>query len=115
MGPTGSGATNIWTALDSIPSAGQWAELHSYNLCTDAAGDSLAQNVWARVTGSSTGLVEKARLSTLFIQTTGPTAISHLILSDKKVPIDSSLRFDLYFEADGSSRTVSLFLNGFGV
>jgi hypothetical protein len=54
IGPTGSGAGNIWTALDSVPADAAWIEIVIYGTCTDGAASSyLYSNIYARKNGGA--------------------------------------------------------------
>lgn len=114
VGPTGSGATNIWTALDSVPVGAKWVELDINHKCEDNTGAALSQIIYKRVTGSSFGLGLNI-LSRISLAATGSTLTALTLMDNRKVPIDSSQRFDLYITIDGTSRFTDLYLVGFGV
>lgn len=61
IGPTGSGRTDIWTALDSIPETVDWIELRTYLWasmnCTATQAWDLAIGLYARKNGTAVGTV----------------------------------------------------------
>lgn len=115
LGPTGSGATNIWTALDSVPVGAKWVEIKLSHSCTDNGGVSFNQFLYARVTGSGSGISISNQISKVGMRADGAGIISNSIQTTAKIPVDSSGRFDLYFVADGSSRSADMYLVGFGI
>jgi len=115
VGPTGSGATNIWTAMDNIPDGAAFVEIMIYNYCTDTANGQLAQYVYGRVTGSSTSIGVQAMKSAAYCPLSTDDDSEALDLVSRKIPIDSSKRFDLYLVTDGTSRTVDMYLVGAGI
>lgn len=115
VGPTGSGATNIWTAMDNIPDGAKWVELKFLNRANDSTGAAIEQYVYIRATGSSTATGNQTMASVARVAATGSTATEVMTLNTVKVPVDSSKRFDIYFTADGTSRVVDCYLVGTGV
>ena len=85
IGPTGAGATNTWTVLDSVPSNAK-AVILKISRITVATGQ---VGLYARVTGSS-GAVDD---TTIIFESSGVATVSFVF-----VPIDSNRRFDLYFD-----------------
>lgn len=117
IGPTGSGATNIWTALDSLPSAATWVRLKVLNDCDDSTGANIAQYVYARATGSSTAAGDQTLVSSNRLTITGSSATASgmgPVISFPVVPVDAGGSFDLYFTSDGTSRDVTCWLVDFG-
>ena len=118
VGPTGSGATNIWTALDSVPDDNvKWLEIRIFNQCIDNTGAAFNQSVYARKTGSTATNTEARLVSIAFYEATTLTpgqtqAISKVSF---RVPIDSSGSFDINPSFGGTSRSINLWLVGFGV
>ena len=55
VGPTGSGETNIWAALDSIPTDVDWIEV-LINTTTTSGSDTVEVNVHARADGSTAAI-----------------------------------------------------------
>jgi len=117
VGPTGSGADNIWTAMDVIPAGARIAILF-VNVDLDPTGTDSTQvaAVYIRSTGSSEG------------QTTGSIVINHRSNTDDFtgsstrnstnvfVPLDASRRFDINWIATGdTARSLFTSLKGFGL
>lgn len=115
IGPTGSGATNIFTAMDSIPSTGKWVKLKIENSCTDSGFFAVFQYVFGRATGSSRGDNVTTIISSSVVSSAGSSAVVCITYNSLELPIDSSQRFDLLLAADGTSRSVVAYLVGFGV
>lgn len=64
IGPTGSGANNIWTALDSLPSDITWIKIRVKNYVRDVNTSSLIKClIYARKNGSSQAVSEANQIS----------------------------------------------------
>ena len=115
VGSTGSGADNIWTALDDIPDGATFVELKLFNECDDTAGALIAQSVYLRGGDSSTAANDQTLANIAIITAAGSTATKAHQINTIKVPINSSKIFDCYLVTDGTSRDVKAYLVGFGV
>lgn len=115
IGPTGAGADNTWTALDSVPLSAKWIEIIAYNFCSDSASANIFQNLYIRKTGSSASASIATSIATVSMHATGATQISGVGTETRKVPIDSLGRFDAYFQADGTTQVASFRLAGWGI
>lgn len=98
VGPTGSGATNIWTAMDDIPSDARFAVIRSHQGLTSAAGADGSVTTFARQTGSAiTGVRTNAH------KTNAPSGTHDAeTYVEFTVPLDSSERFDVTWTTAGS-------------
>lgn len=117
IGKTGSGATNVWTALDSLPTGTTWIRLKILNSCDSSTGGNLAQYVYARATGSSTAAGNQTLVSSNRLTITGSGATASglgPVIDWPVVPVDSGGSFDLYFTSSGTSRDVTCWLVDFG-
>lgn len=118
IGPTGSGADNIWTAMDNIPSGAKYVKLRIYNLIGGStSGTNYTNTLYSRVTGSSTAIDVSNIISIGNIDNgTGATQES-LSFHIANVPLDSSNRFDLYHSTSGSPSVlnVRIFVAGWGI
>lgn len=119
IGPTGSVADNIWTALDLVSANAAYVIVEIQYACgaIHAAGTSNIFNVNAIKTGGTRTPVDgnvKAFASTVSVQGTYTTAIYGQNLA--VIPIDASRRFDLRprLVAGTCSKTL-LKLVGFGI
>lgn len=83
VGPTGSGASNIWTALDSAPA--NTSHIRVKILISGGV------DVWGRKTG---GVQAKGYDNMLY---------SGLGMAEATIPVDSSLRFDIQWDDTGSA------------
>jgi len=116
VGPTGSGATNIWAALDAVPLTAKYVKL---KLTIGAIGSTNGQLYEVVVKARKTGSAASG----------DPTAISGVSLynrsglpeivtdySTAEIPIDSAGRFDIQMVTGGSGLTAiaKMYLIGWG-
>lgn len=114
VGPTSSGATNIWTALDSVPTGAKWVEIKIMGTPGPNATSS-GVTVNARKTGSSTAAADSNVVFYSYVSASTGGNVTAAGFSTVKIPVDSSKRFDLYFSETGAVSTCSMYLVGFGV
>lgn len=115
VGPTDSGATNIWTEMNEIPDGATFVILKLFNECDDSTGASILQSIFLRKGGSAALAGDQSLASIAVVTATGSTATKAHDVSSVKVPIDSNKIFDVYFISDGTTRDAKLYLVGFGV
>ena len=118
IGPTASGATNIWTALDSVPAGCDWIEITLFmdsTSATDTASTVRRGRYFGRkggssaAIGSSTSLLETVELT----DSSGNGYASSRV--SVKVPVDTSIIFELYWDSDfNSTINTSCELVGYG-
>lgn len=117
VGPTGSGAANIWTTLDSVPTGAKWIEILS-GLRIDGStnGDTYNMYIAVRKTGSSTTGNNTIKIRSQFINRSGAQERAS-DFNTFKVPVDASLRFDLLWVASGTSigYSTDFYLVGWGM
>lgn len=114
VGPTGSGADNIWTALDSLPLEADWVELR-IRADTINTGDFVNYKMWARKTGSSLGATDSTLVAHHALALPGRTAVQVRLTTQAMVPVDGSNRFDLQWQRiAGTSGANSVLLVGYG-
>lgn len=106
IGPTGSGATNIWTALDALPASTPWVEV---TLWMAGSGSGLGR-IYARKTGASS----TNDISTIIGAIREAAGEATYGVFHVKIPLDSSNRFDLYNDDSMTSPNYSLALRAFG-
>jgi len=99
VGKTGSGATNIWTALDSVPAAAKAVILRLV-----AQNPNASTYISFRVTGSATAVSDRTR--ELYTVAGGYEYI------EISIPIDSSIRFDVYREGSATTGQIAVWLKG---
>ncbi len=103
VGPTGSGATNIWTEMNVIPITASYVIL---KIGTTVSGginlDEYNVTVDGRKTGSSVSIGVRTQLSTVTFKNS--TGVSEQLndLSTVYLPIDGSRRFDLAYSITGT-------------
>ena len=105
IGPTGSGATNIWTAMDDIPSGARIAIL-----LVDIQTDGNQLEAYARATGSLAAAGSATTIAFLRANSAAP-----ILKVEAMVPLDASRRFDFTWTVSGETSTlvVNLHLRGF--
>jgi hypothetical protein len=108
VGPTGSGATNIWTGLDEVPATAKAVILRIKTTAVGATNaDSYFVSLYGRRTGSAIGITTQSIIATTsFINRSGLSE-SDSTISEITLPIDASLRFDLYLATGGTSVTAT--------
>lgn len=120
IGPTGSGATNIWTALDALPSTARFAILHITNQVT-----AIATGTWCGVYmtalpyGASTNVFASVnRISAArFYSGSGSASEGTLGETQIIVPLDASQRFCIGMQVIGTgspTRSQNIILKGWG-
>lgn len=117
FGPTGSGATNIWTAMDAMPSSATIAILGLRLVINPSAADSVAfVDVFARQTGSSAAVGDPTKIASLQVASDDQATLDSNLFVIVKVPLDSSRRFDITWDGlQIDSGNVDMYLKGFVV
>jgi len=106
IGPTGSGANNIWTALDVVPPGSDWIMLRFRMILSGGIGGD-AFYLWGRKTGSVAGI------SSDTMYQYSQLAAGSLMWTDR-IAVDASRRFDMHWQATQSSVNLELWLVGYG-
>lgn len=115
VGPTGSGADNIWTALDALPSNTKYVDIYVETETISTNTDSISSTYFRR-TGSSATLANTRRsYAVLDVAGSGSTAIASVQTGTIRVPVDGSVRFDCTYDDAATQTNVTLYLVGFGV
>lgn len=116
VGPTGSSATNIWTAMDDIPAGARIAIISVilYVLGDESAVGFLGQ-VFARATGSSQAAANGQRIAFIQADNNNLTDVPEKgIQVQAMVPLDSSRRFDITWAASADAAVnIDIYLHGF--
>lgn len=115
VGPTSSGATNTWTALDDIPPGAKWVKIKLISSAAVAAA-TVYLHVYGRKTGSAVGLSYRTMIAYDKVNATGATAAGIDSKNTATIPIDENRRFDLYLDVTGGATVVSeMYLVGWGM
>lgn len=114
IGPTGSGADGVWTALDSVPSGALWVEVKLEHTVENNAGDSVSSRLYARKNGSSKITNQATQISYIGVAATGATLVKNSTYVVSKIPISTAALFDVYWTSNGSSEVIDLALVGWG-
>jgi len=115
IGPTGSGATNIWTALDDVVSGAKWVELLIKNQSNDTT--QLSSQIHLRKGGDTTAAGDETLKSYNYMDVPGETGLVVLgTMTSAKVPVDASGIFEAYrsFSLGSSGFDQKLILSSFG-
>jgi len=97
VGPTASGETNIWTALDGVPSDVDWIEVYAILSCTDTGGNNVGASGHVREDGSSAGIDFTTEV--IRSQATGDTTGDQAVVATSnsfKIPVSSRV-FDITY------------------
>jgi hypothetical protein len=117
VGPTGSGATNIWTALDSVPASADWVEVRiRLQSIIDAgvAGTQTRNELLARKNGSSI-VITNAGIAEIKQDQNGSYSNTVANITTAKIPIDGSNIFELYYLTNSvATATCFIHLVGYG-
>lgn len=114
VGPTDSGADNIWTAMDEIPLNATSINLEVEATVTRTTGSSSAYSMTANFNGDGFTLVVKGASLLNYGSSTEPSAAKSVTVID--VPLSAANVFDVIYTATGAD-TEALFIkiNGFSV
>jgi len=115
VGPTGSGASDIWTALDALPSNTKWIDVSVVLVSfADGSGLSIELNFYTRQLGSSaavgftTNMVGSLNLA-------GAVGSVQTLTGIVRIPVDATKFECAWKDTNTNARSVSLYLRGFGV
>lgn len=111
VGPTGSGAMNIWTGMDSFPSTAKVAILKVQTTWTNGSASEVDGVVVAfRNTGSTLASPGSVMVNA---KRSGSTE-SFIDVQTIMVPLDSSRRFDCLWDATANATVTSVLLYAVG-
>lgn len=115
VGATGSGATNIWTALNFVPSSAKWVEIAVVLFGSDgAASTDLYAVVAARNGGSSASYAEYDEIATIGDRSDGSGQAYARGIFTRKVQVSSRI-MDLYWLDGGfTNKTANAYLVAWG-
>jgi len=116
VGPTGSGASNIWTALDLVPLSAVAIIVTSYLVVEGSLNSAYALTITVEKTGYNGSAVDKEVHQVAFLNTSA--SLERIIgKSEVTIPIDSTNGFQLRYNPGGNlpTSTVSLYLKGFSL
>ncbi len=107
VGPTGSSATNIWTAMDNIPLGAVSITIRLTHLITGSTnGDTYSVISHCRGTGSGVGpSVDNIVIASQFINRSGSPEEA-LEMSEISITLDSTNKFDINLTSSGTSPTI---------
>jgi hypothetical protein len=117
VGPTGSGATNIWTALDDLPAGATKIQVSVMgSLQPDGADRVSSLAVYARQTGSAQAVGEPTFLHFHQLLVDDYTAGVPNNFGMAEIPLDTSRRFDITWAATADTqRSAEIKLRGFAI
>lgn len=123
VGPTGSGATNIWTALDVVPTNTKYVILTIHINAFYNAGTGTLLYLDGRKTGSTETAVSpggKTNMAAAQLNATGSgaTSVQTRTVVEKRLPVNASNQFDLYWSYSSytaGSSDLGVRLTGWGI
>ena len=119
IGPSGSGASHVWSALDLVPSGSKWIEvqivvsLYGYG---GEPGSAIMFSAAARRAGAATPLDQTGILNHS-VGYAAPNAYAIGSMSyTRKIPVDQNRRFEIWWSVNGttSMTSMSFTLLGYG-
>jgi hypothetical protein len=114
VGPFGSGADNIWTALNDVPTDADWVELKVYLTGVDGGASATVNSILcARANGSSEAYGSDNAIGLIGDETDGSGNAHAFSVSSHKVPVSSAI-FDLYFDQGFTANVSYVYLTGWG-
>lgn len=114
VGPTGSGAANIWAALDVAGMATTtYVAIKGRMAAASSSTDFAGEYLYARKTGTINGAGSSTEVASAYIKSAGAAEVNITTSFNARIPVDTSGRFDLYHvkTAGGNGYMV---LAGFG-
>ena len=114
IGPTGSGADNIWSALNSVPVGVDWIDIRML-LRVSGTGFQVDLDFYARKNGSSEIAGADNRIGQLVYADGNTSAKISEITMNARIPVDGDVVFDAqYAESHSGGAFISLILTGYG-
>lgn len=104
VGPTGSGADNIWAAMDSILLQADWIEVLVITRAQSTTTNALME-FWARRGGSSEPAADPTLISRNFYSKGGATTTDLELTTLAVIPIDDTNSFDAQWNKGASVST----------
>jgi len=113
VGPTGSGADNIESGLNSIPSGAVAVILKIFIQVSGSTNtDTYSNNLYARKTGESDAISSGTMIArAMLINRSGSSETDSTVTGSVIIPLDSSLRFDLHYTEFGTTPTTDIRAN----
>ena len=114
VGPTGSGATLIWSDLDNVPANASGLILRGSMRATNAGTTSIVCSMHARKTGLSSVIEESNAICLGESGSTGSTQTALIAHGFAMVNCDTSRRVDLYWQiVNGTTKFANIYLIGY--
>ncbi|MCP3683610.1 MAG: hypothetical protein GY861_13065 [bacterium] len=115
VGPTDSGADNIWTGLDTVPTGVAWVRIRVHSVATaGAASSQLYSEVHARKNGSSEAAATDNTISYIRDTTVAGGGAYVQDVCEATIPVDGAVIFDAYWVSSFSSLSIYCTLVGYG-
>jgi len=111
VGPTGSGADNIWTALDSLPSTASSVIIKAEIVAGGAStGSTYSTKFYAREGDSTTGISSRNLLAQASVINRSASQEEDSNMATVYIPVTSSQIFDAYWAVAGTTPTPAIVL-----
>jgi len=114
VGPTGSGADNVWVALDNVSADVDWLELRSNMNVANGTGTFVNMRLHVREAGSTVSSGDPNLVAELGISTPTTGAHSDNATVQFKTPVNSAISFETFWTSSGDTNNIQLYLDGFG-
>jgi len=114
VGPTGSGADNIWTALDNLPDGTNWIRLSVKHKGTNGVASLLSiSSLWIRKGSTSVGTAHclVSEISEL-ISASGFGQAT--VMTTPIVQLDGNKTFDVYWNGTFTTHELDLYIVSYG-
>ena len=120
IGPTGSGATNTWTALDEVPSGATHIKVKIrflvQNTSTLSNASTMTANLYAVKGGGTQTTTNTTKVAECFKYGSGNTNTSYFKTVERTIPIDSDRTFQMYYSVGNiDSSNIQMLLLGYEV
>jgi len=114
VGPTGSGATHIWTGLDNVPTSADWIEVKINTTSTTVGAGLFSSFLYARPNGSAAANNAQSNVSSMAgYRSAAGTEWS--TVTTKLPLIDNTNKLDMYYSTTGlSAGYIYVYVVGYG-
>lgn len=110
VGPTSSGADNIWSSLDDLPSTATSIIIRTDVLISGStSGDTYRINLFSRPNGSATAAATNNIIAKASFVNRSGSVEGDQYMSDITIPVSSSQMFDLYYTIEGTTPSSTIY------
>ena len=114
VGPTASGADNIWTALDGVPADANWVELSVRHFgSAGSASINSTSKFYVRQGGTSIGIAH-CQVSEIAELMSASGFGQAVVYTTVKVKLGAGKIFDVYWNGDFTNHELDTYLRSYG-